>query len=380
MSDTEPLAGDQPAASDSLSSILLLAMLPGIGPRILADLLDKFETAANVLAASPQALATVRNVGPKLITSLRNAAAIVDVQAIGRWCHENNVRILARDTPEYPETLLDLVDAPPILFVDGEIRPCDAFAVAIVGTRHATVYGRSQAEKIAYGLARAGVTVVSGMARGIDSAAHQGALDAGGRTIAVFGSGLGNIYPPENLALSRMIAASGALVSEYHPMTKPHSGTFPQRNRLISGLSHATLVIEAPERSGSLITARMANEQGRDVLALPGPVTSRASQGTNLLIRDGATLVRNVDDILECLGPFPQPVSAENGRLVHRPAEALLNERELMVLDLIASEATSIDRIVQTSGLPVSHVLATISVLEVRKLIRRLSSQYVSRV
>lgn len=366
--------------SDDLESTLRLAMLPGVGPRTLADLLEHFGTAESVLAADSERLSSVRNVGPKLVNAIRHAADHVDVEAILQWCADHQVSILQKPSALYPKSLRELPDAPPLLFVGGELRPCDALAVAIVGTRHATAYGKSQAEKIAYGLAKAGVTVISGMARGIDSAAHQGAIDAGGRTIAVYGCGLGHIYPPENAELSRAIADHGALVSEYHPQTKPHSGTFPQRNRLISGLSHATLVIEAPERSGSLITARTAYEQGREVLALPGPVTSRASQGTNLLIRDGATLIRNVDDILECLGPLAQPVPTSDGRDVHRPAEALLNDRERSVLDAIATEATAIDNIVQTCGLPVPQVLATISVLEVRRLIRRLSSQYVSRI
>ncbi len=355
-------------------------MLPGVGPRTLADLIERFGSAEAVLTADSSSLSAVRNVGPKLVNVIRNSADHVDVEAIMQWCGDRQVTILQITSPHYPSSLHELSDAPPILFVDGELKPCDALAVAIVGTRHATAYGRSQAEKIAYGLAKAGVTIVSGMARGIDSAAHQGAIDAGGRTVAVYGCGLAHIYPPENADLSRRIADNGALVSEFHPQTKPHSGTFPQRNRLISGLSHATLVIEAPERSGSLITARTAYEQGREVLALPGAVTSRASQGTNLLIRDGATLIRNVDDILECLGPLAHPVPTSDGRDVHRPAEALLNDRERLVLDAIATEATAIDNIVQTCGLPVPQVLATISVLEVRRLIRRLSSQYVSRL
>lgn len=366
--------------TDDIESTLRLAMLPGVGPRTLADLLERFGTAAEVLAADAAALASVRNVGPKLVSAIRNASDHVDVVAIMQWCEDQQITLLPLDASHYPQLLRELPDAPPLLFVDGQIKACDAMAVAIVGTRHATAYGRSQAEKIAYGLAKAGVTIVSGMARGIDSSAHRGAIDAGGRTIAVFGCGLAHIYPPENTELSRRIVDNGALVSEFHPQTKPHSGTFPQRNRLISGLSHATLVIEAPERSGSLITARTAYEQGREVLALPGAVTSRASQGTNLLIRDGATLVRNVDDILECLGPLANPVPTSDGRDVHRPAEALLNDRERLVLDAIATAATAIDNIVQSCGLPVPQVLATISVLEVRKLIRRLSSQYVSRL
>jgi len=365
---------------DDLEPALRLAMLPGVGPRMLTDLIERFGSAEAVLTADSASLSAVRNVGPKLANVIRNAADHVDVEAILQWCGDHQVTILQIASPHYPPSLRELSDAPPILFIEGEFKPCDTLAVAIVGTRHATVYGRSQAEKIAYGLAKAGVTVISGMARGIDSAAHQGAIDAGGRTIAVYGCGLAHIYPPENSELSRRIADHGALISEYHPQTKPHSGTFPQRNRLISGLSHATLVIEAPERSGSLITARTAYEQGREVLALPGAVTSRASQGTNLLIRDGATLIRNVDDILECLGPLAQPVPTDDGREVHRPAEALLNDRERLVLDAIATEATAIDNIVRSCGLPVPQVLATISVLEVRRLIRRLSSQYVSRL
>jgi len=359
---------------------LRLAMLPGVGPRILAELLERFGDAAAVLAADAQALISVPGVGKKLVATIRHADDHVDIEGLLRWCRETGTTILPSDSHAYPVGLKQLSDAPPILFVRGDLLPRDALAVAIVGTRHATVYGRSQAEKIGYGLAKAGVTVVSGMARGIDTAAHRGALDGDGRTIAVFGCGLDHIYPPENRELSAQIAASGALVSEFHPQTKPHSGTFPQRNRLISGLSHATLVIEAPERSGSLITARTADEQGREVLALPGPVTSRASEGTNLLIRDGARLVRHVDDILECLGPLAEPVPTPDGREVRRPGEALLNDRERQVLDAIATEPTGIDQVVQQSGLAVPQVLATISVLEMRKLIRRLSSQYVSRV
>ena len=372
------VSGD--VANQSLVDRLLLTQLPGIGPLTLAKLLEVFATASDVLRASEDALRCVPGVGPKLIRTIRHAADHVDVRQILAWCKAHGVTILGSDEAEYPQLLLELPDAPPILFVQGELLPCDELSVAIVGTRHATVYGRQQAERIAFGLAKAGITVVSGMARGIDSAAHQGALDAGGRTIAVFGCGIGHIYPPENEGLAKAIAAAGALVSEYAPDTKPRGGMFPQRNRIISGMTHATLVIEAPERSGSLITARTASEQGREVMALPGNVNSRASQGTNLLIRDGAKLVRNVEDILECLGPLAHSVSTSDGRDVRRPAEVLLNDQERLVLDCIQCEPTSIDRVVSTTQLATQHVLATISVLEMRKLIRRLSSQYVSRV
>lgn len=359
---------------------LLLTQVPGIGPLILAKLIEAFDTPGEVLAASEISLRSIPGVGPKLVTAIRHAADHVDVQGILQWCRLNGVTILPNDSDAYPQALLEIPDAPPILFVRGEILPQDEMAVAIVGTRHASVYGRQQAERIAYGLAKAGITVISGMARGIDTAAHQGALDAGGRTLAVFGCGLGHIYPPENEGLAKAIAADGALISEYAPDASPRGGMFPQRNRIISGLSHATLVVEAPERSGSLITARTASEQGREVMALPGNVNSRNSQGTNLLIRDGAKLIRNVEDILECLGPLARGVPTAEGREIRRPAEVLLNERERQVLDCIQTVPTSIDQIVNESKLAIQNVLATISSLELRKLIRRLSSQYVSRV
>ncbi len=364
----------------SLIDRLLLTQLPGIGPLTLAKLLEYFATPTAVFHATEESLYLVPGVGPKLVQTIRHAADHVDVMGIIQWCTANSVTMLCSDTAQYPRSLLELVDAPPVLFVNGEVLPCDELAVAIVGTRHASVYGRQQATRIAYELAKSGVTIISGLARGIDTAAHQGALDAGGRTIAVFGCGLSHIYPPENEGLAKAIAADGALVSEFAPATKPRAGMFPQRNRIISGLAHATLVIEAPERSGSLITARTASEQGRDVMALPGNVNSRASQGTNLLIRDGAKLIRHADDVLECLGPLARGVPTADGREVRRPSEALLNDVERLVLDCIQSEPTSIDRVVSSSQITTSQVLAAISVLEMRKLIRRLSNQYVSRI
>ncbi|MCL4145207.1 UNVERIFIED_CONTAM: hypothetical protein GTU68_043246, partial [Idotea baltica] len=277
-------------------------MLPKIGPRTLVALLDHFGSAQAVLAAPGPALAQVPGVGPKLIHTIRTAHHHVDLEGLLKWCDENDSDILVQGTSQYPARLNDLPDAPPMLFVRGDITTDDQLAVAIVGTRHATHYGLKQAERFGYALAKAGVTVVSGLARGIDAAAHNGALNAGGRTLAVLGSGLGQIYPSEHEGLAKAVAADGAVISEYAPDAKPRGGMFPQRNRLIAGLSLATLVVEAPDRSGALITARMAGEQGREVLALPGNVTSRASRGCNQLIRDGATLVQTVDDILESLG------------------------------------------------------------------------------
>jgi DNA processing protein len=188
------------------------------------------------------------------------------------------------------------------------------------------------------------------------------------------------MYPNEHKGLANAIAADGAVISEYAPEAKPRGGMFPQRNRLISGLSLATLVIEAPDRSGALITARLAGEQNRDVLALPGPVTSRASRGCNQLIRDGAKLVQTVDDILEELGPVRQPVKTKQGYEIRNGSELTLNEVERKVLDAIDSTGTLVDQVIEKSGLPAQRVIAVISVLEMRRLVRRLSGQYVSRV
>ncbi len=261
----------------------------------------------------------------------------------------------------------------------GELRPNDALAVGIVGTRHATQYGLRQAERLAGSLARAGLTVVSGLARGIDAAAHRGAMAAGGRTIGVLASGVMNIYPPEHDNLADEVAANGALVSESPARAAPLAGTFPQRNRIISGMSLGVIVVEAAERSGALITARHAMEQGREVFAVPGNVDNRASRGCHRLIRDGARLVETADDVLEELGPLVEAAPRDDGQMIHHPAELLLNELEQQVLATIGCEAASIDQIIAGSGLPAAQVLSTISVLEMRHLIRRLSGNAVIR-
>ena len=357
-----------------------LALTSGVGPCLLRRLLDHFGTASEVLSASPQQLSEVEGVGVALARRLRSTECRDQALLIWDDCQQRDIRILFPEDGEFPRLLLEIPDPPSLLYIRGQLLPSDAMSIAIVGTRGASQYGRSQAERFARSLARAGLTVVSGLARGIDAAAHLGALEAQGRTIAVQSNGVAEIYPPQHQELARRIIAEGALISEMPPGSKPKKGMFPQRNRLISGLSLGTIVIEAGERSGALITARLAGEQGREVFALPGLVTSPLAAGCHHLIRDGAHLVRSPEDVLEGLGPLVEGVALSPELTVRHAAELQLNEQETCVLQAIGVEPTDINCVVSASGLPVPRVLSTLSVLEMRHLVRRLSGQLVQRV
>jgi DNA processing protein len=376
MNDEE--ATSEPTDAD-LADALLLSLVPGVGPRLQRALLDRFGTPTAALNAAPSELRGVASIGPKVAAAIVAARREIDVAAELQRCREQGVAILTPSQAAYPRMLREIHDPPAVLFAQGTLLPTDALAIAIVGSRHATHYGLTQAERLGASLARAGLTIVSGLARGIDAAAHRGALAAGGRTIAVLGSGLANVYPPEHKELAGDVAAKGALLSEAALMAAPMSGMFPQRNRLISGLSLGVIVVEAALRSGALITARHAMEQGRDVFAVPGRVDSRASQGCHRLLRDGAKLVETADDVLEELGPLVEAAPRGDGTSVHHPAELLLNDLERQVLDHVPTDPATIDEVIAASRLPASKVLATLSVLEIRRLVRRLSGNTVAR-
>jgi DNA processing protein len=375
----DELFSSEAESQDPLVASLRLSLVPGVGPLTRQALLERFGSAEAVFAAAPSQLREVAGVGATLARKILAACEEVDAEQELQLCRERGVTIVADTDPAYPRLLQEVYSPPAFLFVHGQLKPEDALAVAIVGTRHATSYGRQQAERLAAGLARAGLTIVSGLARGIDAVAHRAALQAGGRTLAVLGSGVLNIYPPEHQGLAEEVRRQGALISENPPLCEPVAGAFPQRNRLISGLSLGVIVIEAAERSGALITARHAMEQGREVFAVPGRVDSRTSRGCHRLIRDGAKLVECVEDVLEEFGPLVEAAPRPDGTVMHHPAELQLNELELQVLNAIASDPTSIDRVVEACGLPVQRVLATISVLEMRSLIRRVSGNSVMR-
>lgn len=366
--------------SSELVDSVRLSLVSGVGPLLRKALIERFETPAAVLAASKEELQSVDGIGPKIASRILAAKDEIDAQAELQLAAEQGLDVLLENDAGYPRPLRMIHDPPGVLFRRGKPNPQDELAVAIVGTRHATRYGVAQAERLAASLARTGFTVVSGLARGIDAAAHRGAIEAGGRTIAVLASGLLEIYPPEHLKLADEVAANGYLLSESPPRMMPLSGAFPQRNRIISGLSVGTIVVEAADRSGALITARHAYEQGREVFAVPGPVDSRLSRGCHALIKDGAKLVESIDDVLAELGPLAENIQREDGTQLASPAELMLNDVEQQVLAAIDGSPTSVDLVAQASGLPIHRVLATISVLEMRRLVRRVSGTQVTRV
>ncbi len=360
-------------------SFIRLSLVNGVGPRLLAGLVDHFGSADAALKATLSQLGQVPRIGPKLSTLIRDSSQSDLAECVFHHCKEHNVQIIIAGDPEFPRLLAELPDPPVMLFARGAFQKTDQLSIAMVGTRHCTHYGRTMAERISKALARYGITIVSGLARGIDAICHRGAIEANGRTIAVLGSSVTEIYPPEHKELAEQVVEHGVLISETHPFSKPKAGVFPQRNRIISGLSLGTIVVEAADRSGSLITARHAGEQGRDLFAVPGPATSRMSRGCNQLIRDGAILIQDAEDVIEHLGPLVEKANLGVGNVVHHAVELQLNEIESAVLQAIDCTPTDVDQVILTSKLPVPRVLSTLSVLEMRGLIQRLSGRTVVR-
>lgn len=361
-----------------------LASLPGIGPTLRRRLVERCGSAAAVFAAPPSTLAAIPGVGRRLALDIAAAGASTEADEIMDLCRREGIAIVAPGMSDYPSLLARIDDPPAPLFVRGDLVPADALAIAVVGARHATPYGSRTATRLAGGLARAGYTVVSGLARGIDAAAHRGALEAGGRTLAVLGGGVLAVYPPEHGGLAAQVAAQGAVLSEVPPLTEPFRGAFPQRNRIIAGLVLGVVVVEAGDRSGSLITARLAADQGREVFAVPGQVDCTMARGCHRLIRDGARLVEGVDDILEELGPLFETITTATGRTITAPAELRLDDVERCTLDAVNARLVAgiavIDDVVAASGLATAQVLASLAVLEMRRLVRRLPGNRVERI
>ena len=278
------------------------------------------------------------------------------------------VRVLTFHDPAYPSRLKEIYDYPPIIYIRGSLLPQDEWCLAVVGTRRATVYGRQVTEEIATDLAKSGITIVSGLAKGIDSIAHRSALEAGGRSIAVFASGLDIVYPAENATLARDIIQHGAIISEHPLGTRPRADNFPRRNRIMSGLSLGVLVVEADETSGAMITARLALEQNREVFAVPGSILSPASHGTNRLIQEGAKLVRNYTDILEELNLTAVAQQMEIKEVI--PA----SDTETLLLKQLSAEPTHIDEVCRNTSLPMSTISSTLAMMELKGLVKQVGN------
>jgi DNA processing protein len=349
-------------------------------------LLNRFGSAAAVRRASMEQLQEVPQIGEKLSFQFVDALRRLDLQSEIDLIEKHGVRLLAHGDAAYPAALAKVPDPPPMLYYRGAFVDSDAKAVAVVGSRHCTPYGRRMAERISSGLARAGYTVVSGLARGIDGMAHRAALDAGGRTIAVLAGGLSAIYPPEHKDLAEAIEKSGCLVSETPMTLAPQAGMFPARNRIISGLSLAVVIVEANDRSGALITAEHAAEQNRELFAVPGNADSVASAGTNRLLRDGARLVRDADDVLEDLaglsaGPRHMPGGSTIPSLEAPPPAPPpgLDEAQRRLWDLLGDGPRHIDDLVRAIALPVAQLNGMLMLLEMKKAVRRLPGNVYER-
>lgn len=350
-------------------------MVGGIGARRFGALIDRFGSAEAAWNASYDRVAQVAGITEAILQSWRSLRARADIDAVIRRLERDRVAIITLEDPGYPTNLKPLSDAPPVLYVRGQLLESDASAIAIVGTRTPTPLGITTAERFAGELASEGITVVSGLARGIDTAAHEGALAAGGRTIGILGSGIDMIYPKENMALAEQMARSGAVISEFCPGTEPLPGHFPARNRVISGLSLGVLVVEAACDSGSLITAGHAAEQGREVFAIPGVVGGELSGGPNRLIKQGAKLVEDIGDILEEL-----KLPRLSRKAVRMDTPELMDADEKAVFAHIRFDPKHLDEIARLAGQDVSRVAGVLLGLELRGIVRQLPGKLFCRV
>jgi DNA processing protein len=351
---------------DERLAYLALVQVPGMGPTRLHTLLSACHSPLGAHSAPFAFLCTLPGITPACATAIKTTPLATGSQ-LAEAAERAGARILLPEDAAFPALLRTIPDPPPVLFALGNLSLVDRPAIAIVGSREHSAYGQAVAGSLAAQAGRAGLVVVSGMARGLDAVAHAAALDAGGATIGVLGNGLGVIYPAANRTLYARVAEHGLLLTEFPPGERPHAGSFPRRNRLISGLARVTAVVEAAVGSGALITAGAALDQGREVMAVPGPVTSPVSTGTNRLIRDGATPYLEPADLLQY---YPEavlaPVDLTAPGVGSRVLPETLTHAEREVAGLLGAEPVHLDRLVEQSGRPVGELLAMLCVLEVQ--------------
>ena len=400
--------------SNETISLIHLNLIQGVGLKTVQVLRDVFGTAERALRATADELRKIDGLSPAMCDLLIQKPVLYPIERELELINKYGCQVLTLYDDAYPQHL-KVIDVPPlVLYIKGELTPEDSLSISLVGSRNAKDYGRKVSYQLSYQLAQRGLTVVSGLARGIDTSAHRGALEAGGRTLAVMGNGLGVIYPASNRDFVKKIEASGALISEFPIGVKPKPGNFPRRNRIISGLTLGTVVVEASNRSGALITARLAAEQGREVFAVPGEIFSELSAGTHRLINDGAKLVNNVDDLLNELpqhavnqiqpAASTSPVDIETGSsqeasvesrvpkltTMPPPSEAQqpapiapppdLTPDERTVFDAIGVPSSHIDTIVRTTQLPISQVSSVLLMLELKGIIQQLPGKQFTKV
>jgi len=362
---------------NSTEARLALNLIPGVGPVRLRRLLRVFETPERILLAKTHELRTVEGIGPDTAAAITGWQETVKLEEELKRVEEFGAHVITEESPEYPASLKEIHDPPMVLYVWGDLKERDCHGVGVVGSRQATHYGLESAKKLSFQLAYAGMTVVSGLARGIDTAAHQGALAAKGRTIAVLGSGLSQLYPRENAALAEMIAQNGAVVSEFPMQMKASTQTFPMRNRIVSGWSRALLVVEAALNSGALITSNQALEQGRSIYAVPGPIDRPSSAGTNRLIQQGAKLVTSAKDILDDLDVlFDETPAATDVN----PRVQELPESERRLYDALGEGEMAIDDLIAKTQLPTGIVSSGLLGLEIKRLVKQLPGRHFVKI
>lgn len=394
--------------SNETVSLIHLNMIQGIGLKTVQALRAVFGSAERALQATSEELSKIEQLSPTMRDLLSRKPVQYPIERELEWIHEYGCQIVTLYDDAYPARLKEIDTPPLVLYIRGELTSDDALSISLVGSRDAKDYGRKVGYRLSFQLAQRGLTIVSGLARGIDTSAHRGALEAGGRTIAVMGSGLSFIYPATNSDLAEKITASGALISEFPMGVKPKPRNFPRRNRIISGLTLGTVVVEASNRSGALITARLAGEQGREVFAVPGEIFSELSTGTHKLINNGAKLINTVDDLLNELPPYvlnqiqsesstasasdretessqeppvekPDTTKSEavqSPREVPQPAQSTpppdLTPDEKTVFDAIETPSSHIDTIVRTTQLPIGQVSSVLLMLELKGIVQQL--------
>jgi len=348
--------------------LLILNMVEDLGSVRTRKLLEHFGSLSKVFRAKEKELLKVEEIGPKIAPKIIQSIKEIDIKKELDLVKRHNVKVISFLDRDYPKNLKNIYDPPMVLYVKGKILPQDNLNVAIVGSRLASFYGIKTAERLGFELASRGITITSGLARGIDSSAHKGALKAKGRTLAILGSGILNIYPEEHAILADEISKRGAVISEFPMRTIPDRGNFPKRNRIISGLSLGVVVVEAGERSGALITSDIAMEQGREVFSVPGKIDSVTSKGTHKLIKQGAKLAETADDILEELKLEIKTSLEENEDRLHPK----LDKRETLVYNLLSSEPRYIDELSEESGIAITEVSRILLNLEIKRFVRQL--------